>query len=53
MVLYTHLGINNRPVGGRSSETWSHPMMMMMLIIIIIIIIIINNNISDNTAERE
>jgi hypothetical protein len=24
MLVY-HLGVNNRPVGGRSSETYSHP----------------------------
>jgi hypothetical protein len=24
MFMY-HMGMNNRPVGGRSSETWSHP----------------------------
>jgi hypothetical protein len=31
--------MNNRPVGGRSSETCSHPIDMMMMIIIIMIII--------------
>jgi hypothetical protein len=29
-----HLGVNNRPVGGRSSETYSHPIDMIIIIYI-------------------
>jgi hypothetical protein len=32
MLIY-HLGMNNRLVGGRSSETWSHPIDMIVIII--------------------
>jgi hypothetical protein len=45
VVLNVHIlpgGMNNRPVGGRSSETCSHPIDMMMMMIIIIMIIIFN-----------
>jgi hypothetical protein len=32
MLIY-HMGMNNRLVGGRSSETWSHPIDMIVIII--------------------
>jgi hypothetical protein len=28
LILIYHPGMSNRPVGGRSSETWSHPIDM-------------------------
>jgi hypothetical protein len=36
MFLY-HLGMSNRPVGGRSSETWSHPIDMIEVLATILV----------------
>jgi hypothetical protein len=41
MLLY-HQGMNSRPVGDHSSETYSHSIDMIIVVVIIIIIITVN-----------